>query len=215
MDECDLGAITLTRKATPTRTLSVSLPEAVAWFAGERHSDRPHCVSPVLLTTATVLGSRLPYPKRQRLKRFVPALVGTANDGQDERRSLIAMDWLVRVYTPAWLRLVPALDLAQLSLTEHSPVLTVTDAAAALEGPLATVHRVAWAAYTDTLWDRHDRPHSASRNPSSRCAGGCDWPSNRPSSSRPTHTTAAPVPVRSNTTSRRCWRRPPPPWRTR
>ncbi len=160
MDECDLGAITLTRKATPTRTLSVSLPEAVAWFAGERHSDRPHCVSPVLLTTATVLGSRLPYPKRQRLKRFVPALVGTANDGQDERRSLIAMDWLVRVYTPAWLRLVPALDLAQLSLTEHSPVLTVTDAAAALEGPLATVHRVAWAAYTDTLWDRHDPPRS-------------------------------------------------------
>ncbi|WP_298175704.1 hypothetical protein [Saccharomonospora sp.] len=160
MDACDLGAITLTRRATPTRTLSVSLPEAVAWFAGEQHSDRPHCVSPVLLTTATVLGGRLPHPKRQRLKRFVPSLVGTADDGHDEQRSLIAMDWLVRVYTPAWLRLVPALDLARVSLAERSPVLTVADAADAIEGPLAAVHSAAWTAYTATPWDRRDLPRS-------------------------------------------------------
>ncbi|TLW92084.1 hypothetical protein FFT09_14475 [Saccharomonospora piscinae] len=147
MQTCDLESITLTRRATPARTKAVSLPEAAAWFAGERHSDRPESVSGVLIATATVLGDRLPFAKRQRLKRFVPALVGTADDGKDRMRSMLAMDWLVRVYTPAWLRLVPSLALAAASLTEHTPVRAIAEAADAIEAPLTAVHRVAWNAH--------------------------------------------------------------------
>ncbi len=152
MEACDLGTITLTRKATPNRGTSMSLPEAVAWFAGEGHSDRPRCVSPMLLASAAVLSDRLPDRKRQRLKRFVPALVGTADDGRDRERSLLAMDWLVRVHTPAWLRLVPSLDLAAASLAEHEPVRSVSDAAELIEAPLMAVRRAAWAACTAVSW---------------------------------------------------------------
>lgn len=152
MEACDLGTITLTRKATPNRSTSMSLPEAVAWFAGEGHSDRPQCVSPMLLASATVLSDRLPDRKRQRLKRFVPALVGTAGDGRDRERSLLAMDWLVRVHTPAWLRLVPSLGLAAASLAEHEPVRSVSDAAELIEAPLVAVRRAALAACASVSW---------------------------------------------------------------
>lgn len=146
MEAFDLGMITLTRKPTGARTSSMSLPEAVAWFAGEHHSDRPRCLSPVLHAAITVLGDRLAHPRLQQLKWLVPSLVGTAEDGRDSVRSLLAVDWLVRVYTPAWLRVVPSLDLAAASLAEHAPISSVADAADALDAPLAAVRRAAWAA---------------------------------------------------------------------
>jgi hypothetical protein len=31
---------------------------------------------------------------------MIPHLVGTADDGLDQHRSYLAMDWLIRVYTP-------------------------------------------------------------------------------------------------------------------
>jgi hypothetical protein len=146
MEACDLGMITLTRRATGERTSSMSLPEAVAWFAGEDHSDRPRCLSPVLHAAVTVLSDRLAHPTLQRLKWLVPSLVGTAQDGLDGTRSLLAVDWLVRVYTPAWLRIVPSLDMAAESLAEHAPITSVVEAADALEAPLAAVRRAAWSA---------------------------------------------------------------------
>ena len=32
-------------------------------------------------------------------------MVGTAGDGKDQARSYLALDWLIRTYTPAWLEL--------------------------------------------------------------------------------------------------------------
>ena len=40
---------------------------------------------------------------RQRLRPYLARTIGTADDGLDEARSWMAMDWLIRVYTPAWL----------------------------------------------------------------------------------------------------------------
>lgn len=37
--------------------------------------------------------------QRQTLKPFLPRMVGTAGDGQDEARAYLALDWLVRTYT--------------------------------------------------------------------------------------------------------------------
>ncbi|WP_019816055.1 hypothetical protein [Saccharomonospora saliphila] len=152
MNALDLTAITLTRSPNPTRTRRVCLPEAVAWFADEEHSDRPRCVSTVLLRTGTALCARLPHDKRQNLKRFVPDLVGTAGDGYDEERSRLAMDWLVRVYLPTWLRVVGRLELAAASLAEHTPVYSVADAAEAMAGPRTAVRKALYALYGSERW---------------------------------------------------------------
>jgi hypothetical protein len=41
---------------------------------------------------------------RQRLKRFVPRLPGTADDPDVERRrDYLCIDWVHRIATPAWL----------------------------------------------------------------------------------------------------------------
>ncbi len=83
----------------------VCLMEAVAWLAREPHSDDPKCVCPVLGAFGRDLNDRLDVERRQRLKPLIPALVGTASDGHAEARGFMAMDWIVRTYTPAWLRL--------------------------------------------------------------------------------------------------------------
>jgi len=81
------------------------LLEAAAWMAGEPWSDHPQCVSPVLGAFGRGLNDVLPDDKRQQLRPLIPSLIGTADDGLDETRSYMALDWLIRTYTPAWLDL--------------------------------------------------------------------------------------------------------------
>jgi len=101
--------ITLARGAHEDRSDGLCLLEAVAWFAGESHSDHPACVSPVLAAYGRHLNDVLPDESRRLLIPFIPAMSHTAGDGLDKARGYLALDWLIRVYTPAWL------DLAGLS----------------------------------------------------------------------------------------------------
>jgi len=80
----------------------VCLMEAVAWFAGEPHSDAPRCVSPVLRGFGVRLNDALPDAKRQALVPLIPQLVGTTGDGLDETRRWMAADWAIRVAAPLW-----------------------------------------------------------------------------------------------------------------
>ncbi|MBF6589524.1 MAG: hypothetical protein IVW57_03200, partial [Ktedonobacterales bacterium] len=87
--------------------------EAVAYVAGEPWTDAPQCASPVIAAfcrrwndTDEPYGAAI----RERLKTYVPRLVGSRGTPEVERRrAWLALDWLIRVYTPTWLRLVPAL----------------------------------------------------------------------------------------------------------
>jgi hypothetical protein len=81
------------------------LLEVVSMFAKEPFTDQPKCVSPVLREFGISLNDRWDDTQRQTLKRFIPLLPGTAGDGQDEARGYLALDWLIRTYTPAWLDL--------------------------------------------------------------------------------------------------------------
>src|ERR1700729_2794659 len=78
--------------------------EWVSLLAGEPHSDEPACVSPVLRAFCTTLNDSLEDEPRQRLGLFLARTIGTADDGFDEARSWMAMDWLIRTYAPSWLR---------------------------------------------------------------------------------------------------------------
>jgi hypothetical protein len=77
--------------------------EWVSYLAGEPHSDQPLCVSPVLRAFCIALNDGLDTKPRQRLRPFLTRTIGTANDGLDEQRAWMAMDWLIRTYTPTWL----------------------------------------------------------------------------------------------------------------
>jgi hypothetical protein len=77
--------------------------EWVSYLAGETHGDDPSCVSPVLRAFCTTLNDSLADGPRQRLRPYLTRTIGTATDGLDEARSWMAMDWLIRTYTPAWL----------------------------------------------------------------------------------------------------------------
>ena len=101
----DLGTLTLAKGGHDTRDDGVCLLEAVAWWAHEDHTDHPACVSPVLGQFGRTLNDVLPSAKRQELRPLISLLPGTAGDGLDETRGYLALDWLIRTYTPAFLSL--------------------------------------------------------------------------------------------------------------
>jgi hypothetical protein len=88
------------------------LLELVSVFAREPFTDAPTCVSPVLRTYGMALNDQWDDEQRQLLKPFIPRMVGTAGDGLDETRSYLALDWLIRTYTPAWLDLAGLTEVA-------------------------------------------------------------------------------------------------------
>ncbi len=98
--------------------------EWVSHLAGEAHSDEPTCVSPVVRAFCVALNDGLDDDPRQRLRLYLPRTIGTAGDGLDERRAWMAMDWLVREYTPTWLSAAGVEEAAERlrSLTEVSAV---------------------------------------------------------------------------------------------
>ncbi|WP_267360199.1 MULTISPECIES: glycosyltransferase family 61 protein [unclassified Methylobacterium] len=81
--------------------------EAVAYVAGEPHSDQPACASPTLATFVRTWSDRLTQDARDALiLPLVPRLVGTrGSEALERRRVAMVADWLVRTHVPAWFRL--------------------------------------------------------------------------------------------------------------
>jgi hypothetical protein len=100
-----LDTITLHKSSHLTFAEGHCAMEVVAWLAGEDHTDVPDCASPVLRTFMIELNDQWGDEQRQKLRPYLPGMVGTAGDGQDEARAYLALDWLIRVFTPAWLEL--------------------------------------------------------------------------------------------------------------
>jgi hypothetical protein len=118
--------------------------EAVAYVAGEPWSDQPQCACPVITSFMISWNDSLPSDaERDRLlKPLVPLLVGTRSTKEvEERRSYLALDWLIRVHTPKWLDMAP-------SLHEHAKALRELDEIADMAGAAAAGEKVhaAWAA---------------------------------------------------------------------
>lgn len=96
---------------------AVCLVEAsVVHVLRKRKADTDPTICPVVRKMAAGLNDAYPrgavgdHARTAELRRFVPLLPHTRSTKKAERRrSYLAVDWLIRVFAPAWLRLVPEL----------------------------------------------------------------------------------------------------------
>jgi len=154
--------------------------EWVSYLAGEPHSDQPACVSPVLRAMCIALNDGMDQEPRQRLRPYLTRTIGTAEDGLDTSRGWMAMDWLARVYTPAWLDLAGLTDSAH-SLESHAEISDPDTLAGALE-LLEDARRQARAARArafgsplPTGWAAAVAAGVAGREAAWACAGAAAW----------------------------------------
>ena len=98
--------------AHPSRDKGMCVMEAVAYVAGEPHSDHPACACPIISAFLRSWNDGLSTDKdRQRLLGgFVFRLVATKASAEIElKRSMMAFRWLVNVLTPSLLEMTPSL----------------------------------------------------------------------------------------------------------
>jgi len=119
--------------------------EAVAFVAGEPWSDHPQCACPVIGAFMRAWNDGLPDADRTRLLLpLVPKLVGTRSTPEVESaRAWMAVDWLTRTQTVAWLRLAK-LD-THADAVAALPELTATTWDAC-KATVAAARAAAWAA---------------------------------------------------------------------
>ena len=116
-------------------------------------SDHPECACPVLTAFMVNWNDVLPDDERQRLKPYITRLVGTRSTKDVEaRRSWMACDWLVRTFTPAWLRRAGLNDDAAAleALSELTAPELVDAAMPAIKKARASAR--AWDAARDAAW---------------------------------------------------------------
>ncbi len=143
--------------------------EAVAYVAGEPWSDAPQCACPVITAFLVSWNDSLPTDEARDalLKPLIPLIVGTRSTPEVERkRSYMALDWMIRVYTPKFLDLIPSLaghattlrdmeviaDMAGATAAGVKVHLANTDAAAAAAAAGAATWDVAAAAAGAVAW---------------------------------------------------------------
>ena len=155
--EIDLDSIILRAGAHESRDEGMCVMEAVAFVAGARHSDHPPCASVAIGNFLRTWNDHIGDDEtRTRLLRpLVPRIVKTkAPAAIEEQRRWLAFDWLLRVYVPAWLDLVPSLASHAVALRGLSPVRSLTAARAA--SPICQAARsaaaAAGAAAGDAAW---------------------------------------------------------------
>ncbi|MES2156124.1 MAG: hypothetical protein V4510_13400, partial [bacterium] len=174
----DIDKVTLLEGAHDSPSKGLCVMEAVAYIAREKHSDHPECVSPVIATFLRSWNDALDTETRQQLKALIPVVMDTAGSAEDEdRRAWMCLDWLVREYTPAWLRLAKLdkqADLlanlprfkAGMDVPSIRPAIEAVrqDAAAAWDAAGAAAGAAVWAAAWAAAWDA-----------AGAAAGGAAW----------------------------------------
>jgi hypothetical protein len=154
--------------------------EWVSHLAGEPHSDAPVCVSPVLRAMSVALNDGLDDEARQRLRPYLAQTIGTAEDGLDTERGWMAMDWLARVYTPAWLRLAglhrPADRLVSLTpITDSTTLRTALGVLEKARHQARAARADAFAGQLPTAWAAATAAGLAGREAAWSCAGAAAW----------------------------------------
>src|SRR6516165_2280351 len=156
MTHLDMATLTLAKGAHATCDDGMCLFEAYNQITRHRQTDAcPPGVSPVLHVYGLRLNDALPDDRRQELKRYLPngadVLAGTADDGLDETRAWMALDWLIRTYAPAWLDLAGLA--AEASALRELPRITDDATAEAARSAWDAARAAAWDAARASAWD--------------------------------------------------------------
>jgi hypothetical protein len=171
VDEARLARVTrlLAGSHNPNDT-DMCVMEAVAYVTHKKWTDHPPCVCPVLGAFMRGWNDGLPDEERGMLLPFIPKLVDTrGSKALERRRATMAADWLIRVHTPAWLRLAK-LD-KQAALLEALPVITDFARCSSLM-PTLTAVRIDANAARDAAWDA---TRAAARAAAWDAAGAAAW----------------------------------------
>jgi hypothetical protein len=155
----DLEALQLASGSHQADEREMCVMEAVAYVAGEPWSDHPQCASPVIAAfcrtwndTPESYGQAI----RDRLRAYIPRLVGSRGTSEvEDRRGWLAVDWLIRVHAPAWLRLAGLGEHADTlaALPPQTGLEAVQSSAAAWDAARAAAWAAAWAAARDAARD--------------------------------------------------------------
>jgi hypothetical protein len=151
-----LDTISLAHGKHTKRADGMCLLEAASWIAGERFSDHPDCVDPVIAAFGRSWNDQLAQEDRDRLlKPILPKLIGTrSTPAVQDVRAFMAADWAVRVFTPAWLRLAGLVGNA--ADLEALPALDSVEACKAARPTIDAARTsavAAWVAAGDAAWD--------------------------------------------------------------
>ena len=128
-----LDTLILKAGAHSSREDGVCVMEAAAWLAGLEHSDAPACVSPVIRAFCAAWNDAIPddHTRTRLLRPLLPVILDTRSTPEvEERRSFMALDWLIREHLPAWLDLVPALQPHADALRAADPITSLVSASA-------------------------------------------------------------------------------------
>jgi hypothetical protein len=148
--------------------------EAVAYVAGEPWSDHPQCASPVIAAFLRNYNDSVSVEVRQTLKPFIFRLVGTAASPEiEDRRALMAADWLVRVHTPAWLRLAGLT--ASADALEGLPEITSMAQVPSIKGPIEAARSDADAAWDAAMAAARDAAMAAAWAAARTAARAAAW----------------------------------------
>jgi hypothetical protein len=159
-----LRTLTLSSGNHHRRETGMCAMEAAAFIAGEPHSDHPDCVCPIITRFMISWNDTLPSnAERDRLlKPLIPKILGTR--GSEElarRRSMMALDWFLRIYTPAFLDAAALADEAsalRVASIDDRPALTaaLNAAKAAAEkkwsAAESAAESAAWSAARSAAW---------------------------------------------------------------
>jgi hypothetical protein len=144
--------------------------EAVAYVAGEPWSDHPTCACPILSAFLRSWNDALSSnaDRDRLLKPLVLQLIDTKSTTVvEQKRAYLALDWLVRVFTPKWLDLVPELAIHSAALRGLQNIVDIAGALAA-----KNLGDAARAAAWEAAWDAAGAAAGAAAWDAARAAAG-------------------------------------------
>ncbi|MBJ7595594.1 MAG: hypothetical protein JF886_12180 [Candidatus Dormibacteraeota bacterium] len=98
--------------------------ELVAWMSGERHSDHPQSVSPIIAAFTRSFNDSLDAEPRQRLGALTARMIGTRGTRWEEaERCQVLWDWMITTAVPAWLAAAQRPDLAAAVASDRAAAL--------------------------------------------------------------------------------------------
>ena len=118
-----IEALSLERGSHESREQGLCSLEALAWLAGEPHSDTPLCVCPAIAEFVTNWNDLLGNEDRDRMLRPVLPHLARTNMGRETEveRHARTLDWLTRRNIPAWLEMA-GFDKLAAKLARFSPI---------------------------------------------------------------------------------------------